>query len=163
MTSTAPAPTQEPRPAPARGRIVVGVDGSACSGAALTWALQQARLTGSSVEALATWQPPAMIGMAGYGSYADLGAVDLSEPTTDTVREAVAAATRLGDPVEVTVTVLQGSASRELVRASDDADLLVVGSRGHGELSGVLLGSVGLYCVTHAACAVVVVPAPVAA
>lgn len=150
---------------PARPRIVVGVDGSAGSTDALTWALRQAQATGSSVTAVASWQTPAMNGMAGYGSYGDLGGFDLREPTTEVLEKAVAAGLAdlpLGVEVPVTTVVVQGYAARVLLEVAEGAALLVVGSRGHGELAGVLLGSVGLHCVSHASCPVVVVREPAA-
>jgi nucleotide-binding universal stress UspA family protein len=137
-------------------RIVVGVDGSACADAALRWALQQAVLTGASVDAVACWQHPAMAG-AGYGMYVD---IDLAGPTGEVLHKSVADA--VGDvpgAVDVTVRslVVEGYPAGALLRAAEGAGLLVVGSRGHGEMSGLLLGSVGLHCVTHAHCPVLVV------
>ncbi|MCU1693423.1 MAG: uspA3 [Frankiales bacterium] len=162
MTSTEPSTTSSSTsssssPSP---RIVVGVDGSDGSASALAWALQQAQVTGAAVTAVASWQTPAMNGMAGFGSYADLSSYDLRAPTTEVLEKAVAAATAdlpLGVTVPTTTVVVQGYPARELLREAEGADLLVVGSRGHGELSGMLLGSVGLHCVTHATCPVVVV------
>ncbi|MCW2776612.1 MAG: universal stress protein [Frankiales bacterium] len=161
MTST-PSDTTTPVPAPQR--IVVGVDGSAGSDAALAWALRQAWAHGGSVTAVGSWQTPAMNGMAGYASYVDMSSYDLGGPTQEVLDKAVAAASAdlpLGVTVPVTTRVVSGYPARELLKAAADAELLVVGSRGHGELSGMLLGSVGLHCVTHATCPVVVVhPTP---
>jgi nucleotide-binding universal stress UspA family protein len=154
MTSTAPI-------APSAQRIVVGVDGSACAAQALAWALRQAVLTGASVDAVASWQPPAMIsGAAGYGAYVDFSTFDLSGPTGEVLDKAVAAA--VGDvpgaeAVTVRPQVLRRYAPLALLEVAEGADLLVVGSRGHSELSGLVLGSVSLHCVTHAHCPVVVV------
>jgi nucleotide-binding universal stress UspA family protein len=99
-------------------------------------------------------------GMGGYGAYVDLSTYDLGGPMTEVLAKAVAAATAelpVESSVPVTTSVVQGYPARELLRAAEGADLLVVGSRGHGELSGMLLGSVSLHCVTHATCPVVVV------
>jgi nucleotide-binding universal stress UspA family protein len=150
-------------PVPAPQRVVVGVDGSAGSGAALTWALQQAWSNGGSVQAVGSWQLPTLDGMAGYGSFVDPSGFDLGGAMAEVVDKAVAAATAdlpVGVTVPVTTTITQGYPARELLRVAEGADLLVVGSRGHGELSGMLLGSVGLHCVTHATCPVVVVRRP---
>lgn len=156
-----PSSGEHDRPASDRQRIVVGVDGSACGAAALAWALRQAVLLGASLDAVACWQLPSMVsGAAGFGSYVDFSTVDLTGPTADVLDKDVAAA--VGDvPGSGTVTVrthvLNAYPVQALLQAAEGADLLVVGSRGHGELSGVLLGSVGLHCVTHSPCPVVVV------
>lgn len=139
------------------GRIVVGVDGSTASDAALRWALQQAILTGADIEAVACWQsPPIATGFAPT-AYLD---VDLSGPIGDAARTAIAdavAANPGSADVTVQTRVVEGYPAGVLVDAATDADLLVVGSRGHGELRGMLLGSVGLHCASHAPCPVVVV------
>lgn len=64
----------------------------------------------------------------------------------------------LGEGAQVEVRVEEGNASEMLVQASKDAQLLVVGSRGHGGFTGMLLGSVSQHLVTHARCAVTVMP-----
>ncbi len=139
-------------------RIVVGVDGSACSAAALNWALRQAVQTGASIDALACWQRPTMAaGSAGFGPYVDF---DLTDPMTEILEKAVAEG--VGDvdgaqALTVRSHVVEAYPATALLDAAEGADLLVVGSRGHGELSGLLLGSVGLHCVTHAPCPVLVV------
>lgn len=139
-----------------KSRIVVGVDGSPHSVAALRWALRQAVLTGAPVEAVACWHAPAMVGAYAPVAYVD---IDLSEPTGDVARAALAdavAATPGATDVTVDVRVAQGYPAMLLLEAAEGADLLVVGSRGHGELSGMLLGSVGLHCATHAPCPVLI-------
>lgn len=156
MPSTAPG-----RPTSGGQRLVVGVDGSASGAAALAWALRQAVLLTASVDAVACWQVPAVVS-AGYGSYTDFSAFDQTAPITEMLDGAVAAAVRDvrgAETVPVRPHVLEEHPVRALLRFADGADLLVVGSRGHGELRGVLLGSVGLHCVTHARCPVVVVRA----
>ena len=139
----------------ARGRIVVGVDGSPHGTAAVRWALTQAVATGSDLDAVACWEWPATAG--GFAPVADL---DLSGPTRATADASVAEAladTPGADGVTVRTTVSEGYAPRILMGIAADADLLVVGSRGHGELRGLVLGSVGLHCASHARCPVVVV------
>jgi len=140
-------------------RIVVGVDSSAGSKAALRWAIAQARLTGATVEAVAAWQDPAMYGYA-YGwvptEFDDTSIVTIAEKTlTATVAEVMA---HQDHPVEVTTRLVQGPASQVLPAVAATALLLVVGSRGHGAFAGMLLGSVSQHCVHHAPCPVVVVP-----
>jgi len=141
-------------------RIVVGVDGSACGAEALTWALRQAVLLGARVDAIACWQPPTMAFAAGFGAYVDGATYDLTGPTGEVLDKAVAAS--VGDvpgaeALDVRAQVLESYPARALLAAAAGADLLVVGSRGHSELGAMLLGSVGLHCVTHARCPVVVV------
>ena len=134
-------------------RIVAGVDGSASSRLALHWALGQAAATGSRVQALSCWEVPA--GAAGLAVYED---VDLSRPTRELAEGAVEEARQEQQAeVEVEVLVVEGYPARVLTEVARDAELLVVGSRGHGTLSGLLLGSVGLHCASHAACPVVIV------
>jgi nucleotide-binding universal stress UspA family protein len=133
-------------------RIVVGVDGSASSAIALRWAIRQAKLTGSDVEAVTVWRIPAAYGL---GALAD-GAVDWEGDAKDLLAKALAEAGGTDPDVTIRQTVIQGLAANELVRAADGADLLVVGSRGHSTLTGALLGSVSQYCVHHAPCPVLV-------
>ena len=64
----------------------------------------------------------------------------------------------MGDKVEVISVVVEGAAGAVLVAESQDAELLVVGSRGHGGFAGLLLGSVSQQCAHHAACPVVIIP-----
>jgi nucleotide-binding universal stress UspA family protein len=138
-------------------RIVVGVDGSACSEAALRWAMAQARLVDARVEALGTWQYPAVFGLA-YGSVQGEGEV-LVSITQQVLDKTVAEVVGQGGPhVEVVTRVVQGHPAEVLVEAARGAELLVVGSHGHSTVAGRLLGSVSQHCVQHAPCPVVVVP-----
>lgn len=142
---------------PTQGRIVVGVDGSPHSVAALRWALRQAVLTGAQVDAVACWHVPAMVGAYAPVAFVD---IDLTGPTGDIARDAVTdavIATPGAGQVTVHVQVAQGYPTPVLLEAAEGADVLVVGSRGHGELRGMLLGSVGLHCATHAPCPVLIV------
>ncbi len=133
-------------------RIVVGVDGSPSSMAALEWAATYAGLTGATLEVLMTWEWPASYGWsipipAGYDPEHD--SAKSLEKTLKPVRE--------GHPdIAIRSNVIEGHPAPILVKASDGADLLVVGSRGHGEFAGMLLGSVSEHCVTNAHCPVLV-------
>ncbi|PYC75836.1 universal stress protein UspA [Streptomyces tateyamensis] len=147
-------------------RIVVGVDGSDPAAAALRWALTQAAATGAGVvEAVNVWELP------GYYTLA----VGVLPPPTEGLEpeqlagrilaEAVARETAGGGAsdasgVEVRRLVLPGPAAAALLRQAEGAELLVVGSRGLGGFTGVLLGSVSRHVVEHAPCPVVVVRAP---
>lgn len=132
-------------------RIVVGVDGFESSKAALRWAIRQAKLTGAVVEAVTAWHVPVGTGWVpttDMPSYQDDAFAILAEAITEMCAV---------DPdVQVCPRVVEGRAGQVLVDAADGADLLVVGSRGHGALTEALLGSVGQYCVHNASCPVVI-------
>jgi len=136
------------------GRIVVGVDGSPCSRAALRWAVQQARLDGASVDAVMAWEYPAMFSpVAGpaAGYEADIGA-EAGKAIAGIVTQEGGA----GAGVPVRPVAAEGQPAQVLLDAASGADLLVVGSRGHGGFASMVIGSVSLQCVLHARCPVLV-------
>jgi nucleotide-binding universal stress UspA family protein len=134
------------------GKIVAGVDGSPSSIQALAWAARQADLTGSRLEVLTTWEWPVTYGWA-LPVPSDF---DPRAAAQSLVEEAVATLRNTHPRLDVTTAVVEGHPAPALVEASRMADLLVVGSRGHGEFTGMLLGSVSEHCVTNAHCPVVV-------
>jgi nucleotide-binding universal stress UspA family protein len=134
-------------------RIVVGVDGSEPSKAALAWAIRQAMLTGSVVEAVIAWEYPMTYGF----SVPAVPEVDYEKIATEVLTEAIADVAEAYEPVTIKTTVVQGNAAQSLLDVSAGASLLVVGSRGHGGFVEALLGSVGQHCVHHATCPVVVI------
>jgi nucleotide-binding universal stress UspA family protein len=137
-----------------RPRIVVGVDGSPPSQAAFRWAVGQARLTGGEVLAVTAWHLPVAYGypmpVAPLTDAMHIAKRVLETATDEILQEP-------GEPVQITGTVLEGNAARVLLDASQDADLLVVGNRGHGGFVEALLGSTGQHLVEHATCPVVVI------
>jgi len=133
-------------------RIVVGVDGSPASVAALKWGARQAMLTGSSLDATIGWQYPTHYG----NELLYVEDFDWAGVARSTLDAAIAEA-GTEDTFACGRTVTEGHPAQVLVRASVDADLLVVGTRGHGGFTGLLLGSVGNYVIAHAACPVLVV------
>jgi nucleotide-binding universal stress UspA family protein len=133
-------------------RIVVGVDGSPSSEAALRWAIRQAKRTGAEVEAVTAWWYPPGYGLAPIPE----GAGNLEGDAGKTLAEALAEVSGLAPDVVVTSRVVEGQAAEVLLRAAHSADLLVVGNRGHGGFAAAL-GSVSQHCVSHAPCPVVVV------
>ena len=133
-------------------RIVVGVDGSGSSKAALRWAIRQGKLTGSSVEVVTTWHYPAAYGLA-PGSQ---GSFDFEANAKSALVEALAEVSGFEPDVLVRPLVTEGVAAEVLLHEAKGADLLVVGSRGHGGFASALLGSVSMYCVLHAHCPVLV-------
>jgi nucleotide-binding universal stress UspA family protein len=139
-------------------RIVVGVDSSHGSRVALGWALAQARRTGATVQAVTAWQDPAMYYAYGWAPdpYAAGGVAAITEKgLVRTIAEVVGTQDQ---PVDVRATIVEGASVQVLLTAAAGAELLVVGSRGHGAFAGMLLGSVSQHCVQHAPCPVVVVP-----
>lgn len=139
------------------GRIVVGVDGSDSSKQALRWAVRQAELTDAVVEAVTAWDLPQFHGALGWlpPSSSDEAALEARarKDLSDAVEEAVGSQPR----VDVRTDARYGTAASVLLDAARGASMLVVGSRGLGGFSGLLLGSVAQHCVQHAACPVVVV------
>jgi len=136
---------------PSRGKIVIGVDGSAGSQQALRWAARQARLTGEELHAVSVWDYPT-------GALV-LEDIDWFGITSKTLDDAVTTSLHPDEADRVQRSVLRGYPARVLLDAAADADLLVVGSRGRGGMVGMLLGSVSQHVVTHARCPVVVVRA----
>lgn len=140
----------------AGGSIVVGVDGSEQSRNALRWAVDEARLRGASLLVVhAWWAYPDLSGtpVGPFGPEAENAAEPVERFVDDT----------FGGPpagVDLTVRAVQGvTASAALLAAGETAELLVVGARGAGGFTGLLLGSVSRQVVDHATCPVVVVPA----
>jgi len=139
------------------GRIVVGIDGSDHSKNALRWALAEARLRDASLDVVSAWLLP--VYATGYGFapgdlvdpkiIGDAAAAQLDETVTEVV----------GDASGLTLTrkSVEGMAAQVLVEEAEGADLLVVGSRGHGGFAGLLLGSVSQQCAQHASCPVVII------
>lgn len=132
-------------------RIVVGIDGSPASAAALDWAARQATLTGARLEVLMAWEWPAMYGWSpGSSEYNP-------QQNGDTLLDQAVGPVRLRYPdLPMQTEAIEGPAASLLVKASRGADLLAVGSRGHTEFTGILLGSVSEHCVVHAHCPVLV-------
>jgi nucleotide-binding universal stress UspA family protein len=142
-----------PEELPHGGPVVVGVDGSPSSKRALAWAARQAAVTGSELLVVTTWEFPTGNGWA--------------PPWPPEFRPDLEAGTRLAHDVEevlggeprstVTKSVVEGHPAVVLTDLSRTASLVVVGSRGHGEFTGMLLGSVSEFLTTHAHCPVVVI------
>lgn len=138
-------------------RIVVGVDGSSNGDRALRWAIDEARLREAGLELIVAI-PPARL----------FDAVTAARSREDLEADATSLLERVLDEVvlpavdthEVTVdrTVRTGAAAEVLCEAARDAELLVVGARGRGGFTGLLVGSAAQQVVAHAPCPVVVVP-----
>jgi len=132
------------------GRIVAGVDGSDSSRDALRWAIQQAKLTGASVDAVMAWSlstafPPT--------AHTD---IDMEGQTKAALAEIVTAVGGPQPDAPVRQVVSEGHAAEVLLHAAKGADLLVVGSRGLGGFTSAIVGSVSMHCVLNAHCPVLV-------
>jgi nucleotide-binding universal stress UspA family protein len=138
-------------------RIVVGVDGSASSRAALRWAVGQARLTGGTVDAVIAWQLPMMPQHYSWAPIYVEEAGDFAEDARKKIDAAISAEVKPTDSSLVRTHVMHGHPAQVLLDVADGADLLVVGSRGHGSFASALLGSVSQHCVHHARGPVLVV------
>jgi nucleotide-binding universal stress UspA family protein len=142
-------------------RIVVGVDESKGAERALEWALEEASLRNVPLRVIHVLPPSdayfpySAVAYEAWERHTEEGRV-AAEAAVDT-QIAEAGASAAGVPVERVVEV--GLASDTLVRESEDAALVVVGSRGRGGFAGLLLGSVSQQVVQHAHCPVVVIPA----
>jgi nucleotide-binding universal stress UspA family protein len=138
--------------------VVVGVDGSAESVAALAWAARYASAIGARVQAVLAWHYPGVAGGPPIEKAPDSVHAQTEQHERATLDEAIAKACPGKEPA-VEPSLGYGPPAQVLIDASKDADLLVVGSRGHGAWHGMLVGSVSIHCVTGALCPVVVVRA----
>ncbi|MFE7591451.1 universal stress protein [Kitasatospora sp. NPDC057512] len=143
------------RASPARERrIVVGIDGSPPSKAALRWAVGQAVLTGATVHAVAAWEYPSL-----YGWFAPMVDDGFERTARRTLSAEINEILGPDRPVDVRESLVLGHAAEVLLEAAEGADLLVLGSRGRGTFARTLLGSVSTRCAVHGVCPVVIVRA----
>ena len=145
-------------------RVVAAVDGSAGSRAALKFAVADATRRGVPVEAVVAYRWPDYLvdfDVMG-GAETERMRARLRDDAEQRVRTMVDEITGSAEePVpEIAIRAMHGSPGDVLVRASEGANLLVVGSRGHGGFSSVLLGSTSMQCALHATCPVTVVHSP---
>jgi nucleotide-binding universal stress UspA family protein len=138
-------------------RIVVGVDGSAASRAAFRWAVRQAELTGATIQAITAWQYPVASGGYAWAPVAVLDSTDLQEAAEKTLADEISEVVGARTDIKLQPQPVEGNPAQVLLDASAGADLLVVGSRGHGGFASALLGSVSQHCVHHADCPVVII------
>jgi len=142
-------------------RIVVGVDGSETSRAALRWAIEEAESHGSSVEAVHAWHQSVYIGGA-YGAYGlEASMIDPTiyrDAGERLLNAVVDAENESGLASPVRRLLVNEAPAHALLESAKGADLIVVGSRGRGGFAGLLLGSVSQQVVHHAPCPVVVIP-----
>ena len=138
-------------------RIVVGIDDSPAGRAALRWAADEAQLRGAELKVLHIWQVDVSVSMSGaeipWAAFED----DAEATAKAVVAETIGENDADGQPRKI--DLVQGAPGPTLVEASRDAAMLVVGTQVHTGISRVLFGSVSHYCLTHASCVVVAVPA----
>ena len=141
------------------GTIVVGIDGSAGSQEALRFAAAEARLRKAKLRLVAAWTltyVAAPIGM--MAPIDDALLPELQENARAVLDHAVAEVLGEATDIEIEKSICEGSPAQVLVDAAQGADLLVVGTRGHGGFAGLLLGSVSQQIAHHAPCPIVIVP-----
>jgi nucleotide-binding universal stress UspA family protein len=146
-------------------RIVVGVDGSSASDNALRWAIDEAGYRGDVIEAVHVFSYPSIGGLAAAAG-AGIDWEDLAIGARKLVADAVDRARGRGpsgDGANIHALAVAGAASSVLLDAAKNADLLVLGTRGHGSLSSLVLGSVSSHCSHHSSCPLVLVPPAIAA
>jgi nucleotide-binding universal stress UspA family protein len=140
--------------------IVVGVDGSDCARKALARAASEAGLRGARLRIVCAWEVPPAVYAGGLAPAIDQETIDGFRENAETVvREAVADAERAEPGVPCQGETVEGQPAEVLVREAEDASLIVVGNRGRGGFTSLLLGSVSQQVVHHAACPVLVVRA----
>jgi nucleotide-binding universal stress UspA family protein len=138
--------------------VIVGVDGSVQSVAALRWAARYGQATGATIRAVRAWHYPGVVG-------APTAPGRTPPPVTDEVQDemqgqlddAISQVFPDGAPGNVQSAIVYGHSAEALIEQAQDADLLVVGHKGRGAFTGMLLGSVSIHCVTSAPCPVLVI------
>ena len=141
-------------------RIVVGVEGSPGSRAALRWAIEEARIRSGVVEVVTAYLPTYVPAAPDFG-YVPLDPVDLVDEVRKMQDEVIAEVGKDIDTAGVRIEqkLLKGRSADTLIAAAEGADMLVVGNRGRGGFRGLLLGSVSQQIAHHATCPVVIVRA----
>lgn len=140
------------RPRPGADAIVVGVDGSQPSIDALLYAVKLGDALDKHVEAVAIWHPAVSM----YDVYSPDPGWSPDGEAHQTLEDAIAKA--FGDmvPDRLSASTWKGRTAKALIEISADAEMLVIGSRGHGGFAGLMLGSVSSACAAHARCPVVI-------
>lgn len=140
--------------------VVVGVDDSAQSRAALRWAADYADLTGGTLKAVAVWNVPVQPVVPGHMTMpSEIPDQDeLRDQAAHRLVDALVGTLDAGRAEQVDKLVVTGDPAAVLLEQSTDSYVLVLGNGHHGALAGAVLGSVALRCLHHAECPVVLVP-----
>lgn len=136
-------------------KIIVGVDGSPSSNAALEWAAQEAEIRGAILELIHAWNYPNL----GYGGYVAV-LEDFEKDASALLDEVVASVRKSYPNLKLVSSLIQGPTAQTIMDRAKEADMVVVGSRGRGGFSGLLLGSVGQQLVHHCPAPVVIIHIP---
>lgn len=135
--------------------VVVGVDGSDPSVAALSWASRYGAATGATVRAVRVWHYPTAAGLP-PGKTPEPVETEVEGWVRDELSQAVTKANP-DSSAQVETKIVYGHPAEALIDESRGESLLVLGHRGHGGFAEALTGSIVIHCVNHAACPVVVV------
>jgi nucleotide-binding universal stress UspA family protein len=135
--------------------VVVGVDGSDPSVAALSWASRYGAATGATVRAVRVWHYPTAAGLP-PGKTPEPVETEVEGWVRDELSQAVTKANP-DSSAQVETKIVYGHPAQALIDESRGESLLVLGHRGHGGFAEALTGSIVIHCVNHAACPVVVV------
>ena len=133
-------------------KIIVGVDGSPSSNAALEWAAQEAEIRGSTLELIHAWNYP-NLGYEGYVAVLE----DFEKDASALLNEVVASVRKNYPNLKLVSPLIQGPTAQTIMDRAKEADMVVVGSRGRGGFSALLLGSVGQQLVHHCPAPVVII------
>jgi nucleotide-binding universal stress UspA family protein len=134
-----------------QARIVVGVDGSPQSRQALQWSARLGRMLGARLDAVTAWDYPAIYGRAAVADW------NPEQEMKKVLDDTISAAFGNQPPAGLHRQVREGGAAKVLPEAAEGAAILVVGSRGHGGFTGLLLGSVSANVAEHALCPVLII------
>jgi nucleotide-binding universal stress UspA family protein len=133
-----------------RDRIVVGYDGSSAATAAARYAVHLAPLMNADLHLVVAWKPPISIGGFPLSGWSQENSAQQSAGSMG--RKLFE-----GEPPDwYSAGAIEGDAARVLMEDSASSSMLIVGSRGHGGLSGLILGSVSAECAAHASCPVLI-------
>jgi len=139
--------------------VVVGLDGGAGSAEILRFALYEAVLRGTRLRAVHAWSAARHVPVTGPGMVPPIDPEGMRAEATAELARLVAAVAGDRTP-DVEQVVSDGPAAEQILEHARDAELIVVGTRGHGALAEIVLGSVSRQVVRHARCPGVVVPPP---
>lgn len=139
------------------GKVVVGVDGSEGAKSALRWAVRYAQNAGATLDAVAVWDYPVLMTLPAASTLPP--PEEMAAETLEHLRRSIEEA-GVADPGSVPIRhhVVRGHPAESILKAAEDAELVVVGHRGLGGFGSLVLGSVSQQILHHAKCPVVVVP-----